>query len=196
MGEIKLKQLQQLKPNLLFPPQVRAAAPWHAGICGSSFLSLTTPTLLEHESGGCSCILSTSRLSLQVREQVLKYLCEFDKENLIFYFNLTFKKRLIPIIPGWYLTNKWSVCTVHRQINLSLSLITCLSLSVCLCAAVQGNNEVSMWDMETGDRKFTLWASSAPPLSEMQVCVSVDWRNWILSLYLSVYNSFNMNLYL
>ncbi|XP_052474106.1 phosphoinositide 3-kinase regulatory subunit 4 isoform X2 [Carassius gibelio] len=35
-------------------------------------------------------------------------------------------------------------------------------------AAVQGNNEVSMWDMETGDRKFTLWASSAPPLSEMQ----------------------------
>uniref|UniRef100_A0A8C8DWE3 non-specific serine/threonine protein kinase n=1 Tax=Oryzias sinensis TaxID=183150 RepID=A0A8C8DWE3_9TELE len=35
-------------------------------------------------------------------------------------------------------------------------------------AAVQGNNEVSMWDLETGDRKFTLWASSAPPLSEMQ----------------------------
>lgn len=27
-----------------------------------------------------------------------------------------------------------------------------------------------MWDMETGDRKFTLWASSAPPLSEMQAC--------------------------
>ncbi|XP_023694775.1 phosphoinositide 3-kinase regulatory subunit 4 isoform X2 [Paramormyrops kingsleyae] len=37
-----------------------------------------------------------------------------------------------------------------------------------IIAAVQGNNEVSMWDMETGDRKFTLWASSAPPLSEMQ----------------------------
>ncbi|GCC24842.1 phosphoinositide 3-kinase regulatory subunit 4 isoform X1 [Chiloscyllium punctatum] len=35
-------------------------------------------------------------------------------------------------------------------------------------AAAQGNNEVSMWDMETGDRRFTLWASSAPPLSEMQ----------------------------
>ncbi|KAL7976793.1 hypothetical protein Chor_008742 [Crotalus horridus] len=38
-------------------------------------------------------------------------------------------------------------------------------------AAVQGNNEVSMWDMETGDRRFTLWASSAPPLSELQVCL-------------------------
>lgn len=37
-----------------------------------------------------------------------------------------------------------------------------------IIAAVQGNNEVSMWDMETGDRKFTLWASSAPPLSELQ----------------------------
>ncbi|CAJ0936885.1 unnamed protein product [Ranitomeya imitator] len=35
-------------------------------------------------------------------------------------------------------------------------------------AAVQGNNEVSMWDMETGDRRFTLWASNAPPLSELQ----------------------------
>ncbi|KAM9322734.1 phosphoinositide 3-kinase regulatory subunit 4 isoform 2-T2 [Pholidichthys leucotaenia] len=35
-------------------------------------------------------------------------------------------------------------------------------------AAVQGNNEVSMFDMETGDRKTTLWASTAPPLSEMQ----------------------------
>lgn len=41
--------------------------------------------------------------------------------------------------------------------------------SVRVSAAVQGNNEVSIWDMETGDRKFTLWASSAPPLSEMQV---------------------------
>uniref|UniRef100_A0A8D0L204 Phosphoinositide 3-kinase regulatory subunit 4 n=1 Tax=Sphenodon punctatus TaxID=8508 RepID=A0A8D0L204_SPHPU len=38
----------------------------------------------------------------------------------------------------------------------------------CVIAAVQGNNEVSMWDMETGDRRFTLWASSAPPLSELQ----------------------------
>ncbi|XP_053324121.1 phosphoinositide 3-kinase regulatory subunit 4 isoform X1 [Spea bombifrons] len=35
-------------------------------------------------------------------------------------------------------------------------------------AAVEGNNEVSMWDMETGDRRFTLWASNAPPLSERQ----------------------------
>lgn len=35
-------------------------------------------------------------------------------------------------------------------------------------AAVQGNNEVSQWDMETGARPMTLWASSAPPLSQTQ----------------------------
>ncbi|XP_032813676.2 phosphoinositide 3-kinase regulatory subunit 4 [Petromyzon marinus] len=36
-------------------------------------------------------------------------------------------------------------------------------------AAVQSNNEVSMWNMETGARQHTLWASGAPPLSETQV---------------------------
>eukprot|EP00057_Strongylocentrotus_purpuratus_P020172 XP_011674646.1 PREDICTED: phosphoinositide 3-kinase regulatory subunit 4 [Strongylocentrotus purpuratus] len=35
-------------------------------------------------------------------------------------------------------------------------------------SAVQGNNEVSMWDMETGARRFTLWASPHPPLSQTQ----------------------------
>ncbi|XP_064641912.1 phosphoinositide 3-kinase regulatory subunit 4-like isoform X2 [Lineus longissimus] len=35
-------------------------------------------------------------------------------------------------------------------------------------SAVQGNNEVSMWDLETGARQKTLWASTAPPLSTTQ----------------------------
>lgn len=72
---MKLKQLQLLTANLLFPSQVQAAAPWPAGICGSSSLSQTTPTLLEHESDGSSCIHSTNRLSSQVTEQRLRYLC-------------------------------------------------------------------------------------------------------------------------
>ncbi|KAK2148717.1 hypothetical protein LSH36_486g02011 [Paralvinella palmiformis] len=38
----------------------------------------------------------------------------------------------------------------------------------CILSAVQGNNEVSLWDMETGARQRTLWASSAPPLSTSQ----------------------------
>lgn len=34
--------------------------------------------------------------------------------------------------------------------------------------AVRGNNEVSLWDLETGARQLTLWASNAPPLSQTQ----------------------------
>ncbi|XP_033210037.1 phosphoinositide 3-kinase regulatory subunit 4 isoform X2 [Belonocnema kinseyi] len=34
-----------------------------------------------------------------------------------------------------------------------------------IISAVQGNNEISMWNLETGFRQMVLWASSAPPLS-------------------------------
>lgn len=37
-----------------------------------------------------------------------------------------------------------------------------------MVSAVQGNNEVSMWDVETEARQMTLWASTAPPLSQTQ----------------------------
>ncbi|KAJ8021698.1 Phosphoinositide 3-kinase regulatory subunit 4 [Holothuria leucospilota] len=37
-----------------------------------------------------------------------------------------------------------------------------------IISSVQGNNEVSMWDMETGARQVTLWASPYPALSETQ----------------------------
>lgn len=36
-------------------------------------------------------------------------------------------------------------------------------------SAVQGNNEVNIWDLETGSRRQTLWASNTPPLSQTQV---------------------------
>lgn len=36
-------------------------------------------------------------------------------------------------------------------------------------SATHGNNEVSMWDVETGARQKVLWASTAPPLSQTQV---------------------------
>ncbi|KAK7880406.1 hypothetical protein WMY93_032961, partial [Mugilogobius chulae] len=67
-----------------------------------------------------------------------------------------------------------STPVTHLSYTCLLLSYTCLSLYLSLSylclwsTAVQGNNEVSMWDMETGDRKFTLWASSAPPLSELQ----------------------------
>ncbi|KAK3104962.1 hypothetical protein FSP39_014143 [Pinctada imbricata] len=37
-----------------------------------------------------------------------------------------------------------------------------------IISATQGNNEVSMWDVETGTRQKVLWASPAPPLSQNQ----------------------------
>ncbi|EDO39636.1 predicted protein [Nematostella vectensis] len=36
-------------------------------------------------------------------------------------------------------------------------------------SAVEGNNEVSIWDLETGARRQTLWASNTPPLSQTKV---------------------------
>ena len=39
-------------------------------------------------------------------------------------------------------------------------------------SAVSGNNEVSMWDMETATRRHMLWASSLPPFSKMTDDVS------------------------
>ncbi|XP_077261895.1 vacuolar protein sorting 15 isoform X1 [Temnothorax americanus] len=37
-----------------------------------------------------------------------------------------------------------------------------------IISAVQGNNEISMWNLETDIRQMVLWASNAPPLSRTQ----------------------------
>lgn len=58
-----------------------------------------------------------------------------------------------------------------------------------IISAVQGNNEVSMWNLETGFRQMVLWASSAPPLSHSQgghnVCAmhsgSIDRSGFLLA---------------
>ena len=42
-----------------------------------------------------------------------------------------------------------------------------------LISAVSGNNEVSVWDMETATRRQMLWASPAQPFGEMTDNVSV-----------------------
>ncbi|KAJ8665411.1 hypothetical protein QAD02_007073 [Eretmocerus hayati] len=42
-----------------------------------------------------------------------------------------------------------------------------------IISAVQGNNEISMWNLETGLRQLVLWASSSPPLSHSQAGHSV-----------------------
>lgn len=41
-----------------------------------------------------------------------------------------------------------------------------------LISASHGNNEVSIWNIETGHRQGALWASSAPPLGKE---IHVSW---------------------
>ncbi|XP_060527972.1 phosphoinositide 3-kinase regulatory subunit 4 [Cylas formicarius] len=36
-----------------------------------------------------------------------------------------------------------------------------------IMSAVQGNNEISMWNLETGSRQKVLWGSTTPPLSKL-----------------------------
>lgn len=41
-----------------------------------------------------------------------------------------------------------------------------------ILSSVQGNNEISMWNLETGCREKVLWGSKAPPLSKNPVSIS------------------------
>ena len=67
-----------------------------------------------------------------------------------------------------------------------------------LVSAVMGNNEVSVWDMETASRRQIVWASPTPPFGKMtdNVCKSADFSpprikasnngsssTWVLELY-------------
>nr|XP_045600663.1 phosphoinositide 3-kinase regulatory subunit 4-like isoform X2 [Procambarus clarkii] len=47
-------------------------------------------------------------------------------------------------------------------------------------SAVSGNNEISMWDMETQSRHMTLWGSPRPPLTTVQIS-----NNSVCSMYVS-----------
>lgn len=40
-----------------------------------------------------------------------------------------------------------------------------------IISAMQDNNEVTVWNLESGSKQQTLWASSAPPLSNTQVSI-------------------------
>jgi len=52
-----------------------------------------------------------------------------------------------------------------------------------IISAMQDNNEVTVWNLESGSKQQTLWASSAPPLSNSQV-----WWLFDLSYYQNSYN--------
>lgn len=49
-------------------------------------------------------------------------------------------------------------------------------------SSVQGNNEISMWNLETGMREKVLWGSRTPPLSKTNVSCFKILQFIILSL--------------
>lgn len=44
-------------------------------------------------------------------------------------------------------------------------------------SSAQGNNEITIWNLETGYRQKVLWGSNSPPLSKTQV----SWKNYIIA---------------
>ena len=60
-------------------------------------------------------------------------------------------------------------------------------------SAVSGNNEVSMWDMETATRRHMLWASPLPPFSKMTDDVSKMGLNLVHAVFIILILLFSLN---
>lgn len=55
-----------------------------------------------------------------------------------------------------------------------------------IISSVQGNNEVSVWDMETTNQHLSLWASNTPPLSKANVSTIRLWKLLFYSIVIWV----------
>ncbi|XP_023244916.1 phosphoinositide 3-kinase regulatory subunit 4 isoform X2 [Copidosoma floridanum] len=70
---------------------------------------------------------------------------------------------------GWDLRFQLAITNIKHPSNARVrKVITHPTEHSWVISAVQGNNEISMWDLETKSRRQVLWASSAPPLSRSQ----------------------------
>nr|XP_018916322.1 PREDICTED: phosphoinositide 3-kinase regulatory subunit 4 [Bemisia tabaci] len=70
----------------------------------------------------------------------------------------------------WDLRFRLPVATVTHPANARVRRMIKHPLhSSWIISAVQSNNEVSMWNLESGFRQAVLWASTAPPLSNSQM---------------------------
>lgn len=69
----------------------------------------------------------------------------------------------------WDLRFRLPVATLsHPASSRILRLLSHPTQPSCFISSAQSNNEVSVWDWESQSRSLTLWASSAPPLSNQQ----------------------------
>lgn len=58
----------------------------------------------------------------------------------------------------------------------------------CVISSAQGNNEISMWNLETGFREKVLWGSQSPPLSKTHVSIQKENYKSITFLLFQVTN--------
>ncbi|XP_075209888.1 vacuolar protein sorting 15 isoform X2 [Lycorma delicatula] len=73
-------------------------------------------------------------------------------------------------ITCWDLRFQLPVATMaHPQSLRVRRLVTHPTEPSWLISSVQGNNEIGMWNIESGSRQLVLWPSNAPPLSNTQL---------------------------
>ncbi|XP_047134081.1 phosphoinositide 3-kinase regulatory subunit 4 isoform X1 [Hydra vulgaris] len=70
----------------------------------------------------------------------------------------------------WDMRFQLPITKIIHPRNACVRRLACHALeSSWVAASFHGNNEVSMWDLETAAKRQTLWASQYPPLSHSQV---------------------------
>lgn len=98
---------------------------------------------------------------------------------LVFYFPIELETKFHNCTVGRLCTSKNLVCLWAAGTRIR-RLICHPTEQSCVMSAVQGNNEISVWNLETHFRQTVLWASNAPPLthttvSSIQSTPSVLW---------------------
>lgn len=73
----------------------------------------------------------------------------------------------------WDLRFRLPIAKIHHPSNTRIRKVAAHPTEPSwLISTSHGNNEISIWNIETGHRQAALWASNAPPLSkEISVCV-------------------------
>lgn len=111
----------------------------------------------------CICFASSTGRYSSVIILIICYTVEYEM-----LFGVLFSHR----IRAWIslLQNKYTmqVCLLAAGTRIR-RLICHPTEQSCVMSAVHGNNEVSVWNLETHCRQTVLWASSAPPLTHTTV---------------------------
>jgi len=72
------------------------------------------------------------------------------------------------VLSCWDLRFKLQVSSCQHPNKARVRRLAATGRPGCLLVSVQGNNEVGVWNLETGSRQQVLWASPSPPLSTAQ----------------------------